>query len=179
MAASKSSSSADDYLIVAKTVAAYGVKGWVKIKSFTSPEKNFLSYEKGFLYLNKQWQSVEIEQAKVHGKGLIAKFVGCDDRNAAELLVKSDFAILSADLPDLEEGDFYWHQLEGLNVTCDGKLIGQISHLLETGSNDVLVVKPSAESFDDRERLLPYRPEVVLTVDLDGGLMQVDWDLDF
>jgi 16S rRNA processing protein RimM len=54
-----------------------------------------------------------------------------------------------------------------------------VDHLLETGANDVLVVKACAGSLDDRERLLPYIAQCVQSVDLPGGEMHVDWDADF
>jgi 16S rRNA processing protein RimM len=57
--------------------------------------------------------------------------------------------------------------------------LGCIDYLLETGSNDVIVVKPSDDSIDDKERLIPYRPNVVLHVNLETQCVDVDWDLDF
>jgi 16S rRNA processing protein RimM len=84
-------------------------------------------------------------------------------------------------LPDLEAGEYYWSQLENLLVyTESGVLLGRVSHLMETGANDVLVVKGTAESIDREQRLIPWLPDqVVKEVDLDSGLMRVDWDPDF
>jgi 16S rRNA processing protein RimM len=91
-------------------------------------------------------------------------------------------------LPDLPSGDYYWHQLQGLNVYAiedsddgDGKiLLGQVDHLIETGSNDVLVVRKCKGSLDGKERLIPYLPDqVVLAVDLESGTIEVDWDPEF
>lgn len=70
--------------------------------------------------------------------------------------------------------------MEGLKVIDQGgQLLGVIDHLLETGANDVMVVKPCAGSLDDRERLLPYTGQCVLSIDLAAGEMRVDWDADF
>jgi 16S rRNA processing protein RimM len=83
-------------------------------------------------------------------------------------------------LPDLTEDEYYWYQLQGLSVIDQlGQLLGTIDHLLETGANDVMVVKPCQGSLDDRERLLPYTAQCVLAVDLDAGEMRVEWDADF
>ncbi|HAF90280.1 MAG TPA: 16S rRNA processing protein RimM, partial [Pseudomonas sp.] len=80
----------------------------------------------------------------------------------------------------LEEGEYYWHQLQGLKVIdALGQLLGVVDHLLETGANDVLVVKPCVGSLDDRERLLPYTDQCVQQIDLVAGEMRVDWDADF
>ena len=84
----------------------------------------------------------------------------------------------------MPEGEFYWHQLEGLEVfTVDGECLGKVHHLLETGSNDVLVVHATASSIDQRERLIPYLPDlpdqVVKGVDLENSRIVVDWDPEF
>ena len=99
---------------------------------------------------------------------------GIDDRNKAEELVNFEISIASDALPELEDGDFYWHQLEGLQVVnLEGQLLGKVDHLLETGANDVMVVK------GEQERLIPFVMErVVLGVDLDKGEIEVDWEWD-
>jgi 16S rRNA processing protein RimM len=176
-------SDANNYLVIGRVIDVYGLKGWVKVKSFTQPATNFLDYPQCFLSTGKHWQPLKIEAGKMHGKGLVVKFAGYDDRCAAEKLLKHDFAVKTEELAVLEEGDFYWHQLEKLQVfviTDEGeRLLGKVDHLLETGSNDVLYIKPCEGSVDKRERLLPYRPEVVLKVDLAASKMLVDWDVEF
>lgn len=179
---------ANDYLVIGRVVSAYGLKGWVKVKSFTQPDTNFLKYVDCFIApvsdSKKHWQPAEIEQGKQHGKVLAIKFVGYEDRTAADTLLKHEIAIKLDDLPDLADEDYYWHQLEGLEVWSvaeseNEQFLGKVSHLLETGSNDVLVVKSCKGSIDKQERLLPYRPEVVLDIDLDASKMTVSWDPDF
>ena len=86
-------------------------------------------------------------------------------------------------LPTLAEGDYYWRQLQGLQVWCQEEdkreLLGTVDYLIETGANDVLVVKASEDSLDDRERLIPYLPgDVVTRVDLEAGTLEVNWFLD-
>jgi 16S rRNA processing protein RimM len=180
----------DEYLIIGNTCGIYGLKGWVKIKSFTEPDTNILSYKDCYISTDKQsWQTAKMENGKVHGKGLVAKFAGFDDRTAVEKMGKFFIATKLSDLPELEQQEYYWHQLEGLEVfsvyTDQGSeknnrvLLGKVHHLLETGSNDVLVVQASTGSIDDRERLLPYRPEVILSVNLSSASMEVDWDPEF
>ena len=86
-------------------------------------------------------------------------------------------------LPVLEDGEYYWRELQGLQVWCrngEGRvLLGTVDYLIETGANDVLVVKACQGSIDKRERLIPYLPgDVVTRVDLEEGLLEVDWFLD-
>ena len=191
--------SSSDLLVIGVITQAFGIKGWVKVKSFTEPESNILHYRHCLLSHNGQQRKVEIEQARPQGKALALKLKGIDDRNQSELLRKAQLMIAADQLAQLPPDEYYWHQLQGLTVLLaseaasdsantvdtantakqDLPILGVVSHLLETGSNDVLVVKPSADSLDQRERLLPYRPEVVLEVDLDAGTLSVDWDPDF
>ena len=121
------------------------------------------------------WPIAPVTEAKTHGKGLVAKFKGCDDRDAAARLNGQEIAIRRDQLPPAEEGEYYWRDLQGLEVlTLDGVSLGKVDHLLETGANDVLVVK------GDRERLIPYvTGPIVKAVDLKAGTLQVDWDPDF
>lgn len=172
-------SATDKLLVIGVITSAYGIKGWVKVKSFTQPQTNFMDYKVCLIKQGKTWQQAEIAQAKVHGKGLVARFVGCDDRNGAEALAKSQIAIEKQQLPELDADDYYWHQLIGLEVWVDDQWLGHVSHLLETGSNDVLVVKACQGSIDSKERLLPFRPEVILQVDTDAGKILADWDTEF
>ena len=88
--------------------------------------------------------------------------------------------IEKSELPELEAG-FYWYQLEGLRVvTTSGQDLGKVHHLMETGANDVLVVKGDAQSVDKIERLVPYIDgSVIKQVDLKQGLIVVEWDKDY
>ena len=119
--------------------------------------------------------------ARVQGRILVVRLKGMNDRNQALELVDFEVCVPRDALPQLEEGEFYWHQLVGLQVvTLDGLVLGRIDHLLETGSNDVIVVKPCEGSLDQRERLLPYLPgQYVHDIDLTSGVMRVEWDPEF
>jgi 16S rRNA processing protein RimM len=174
-----------DPVVIGRITGVYGVKGWLKVHSFTEPLDNFLSYQNCFIQRQGQWQPLAIEAGRQHGKGLVIKLPGVDDPEAARAFSGCDVAVTVAELPALDEDEFYWHELAGLQVFVDhaerGRLLlGRVDHLFETGANDVLVVRPCEGSIDQRERLLPYLPEqVVLAIDLDAGTLQVDWDPDF
>ncbi|BDX18970.1 MAG: ribosome maturation factor RimM [Pseudomonadales bacterium] len=168
-------------VVLGKIVSVHGVRGAVKVYSHTDPLDNVLDYAEWSLNRGSEQRTVSVLGGRVQGRVLVVNLKGIDDRNKAEELVDFEISIASDALPELEDGDFYWHQLEGLQVVNqEGQLLGKVDHLLETGSNDVMVVKPCAGSVDQRERLLPYLPgQFVIKVDLETQVMQVDWDAEF
>ena len=108
-------------------------------------------------------------------KGVVAKLKGCDDRTAAENLAKRDIGIPRDALEDAGEGEVFWFDLIGCDVVnTAGENFGKVETLLETGANDVLVVKRGTE-----EILIPYVDEVILKVDSEAKLVTVDWTKDF
>jgi 16S rRNA processing protein RimM len=171
----------EDLTIVGQITSVYGVKGWVKIYSHTQPMDGILSYKPWIIKRNGEWITIKVEVSRKHGKGLVAKLENVDDRDVASLYCGSDIAIERALLPELESGDYYWSQLEQLTVyTLADQALGKVSHLIETGSNDVLVVHGDSDSIDSRERMIPYLPDqVVKEIDLEKGFMRVDWDPEF
>jgi 16S rRNA processing protein RimM len=179
------SSPTDQYLVAGKFTAAYGIKGWLKVHVFLDEPSDLTRYSLFCRRAGSQTlQPLKLLAVKPHGKGYVAQLDGCDDRNAAELMVRCELLLERSALPDLEEGDFYWNDLLGLQVisSYEGKeySLGIVDALLETGSNDVLVVKGSQGSMDKRERLIPYLPnDVVVQVDLTVGNIIVNWDPEF
>ncbi len=152
----------------------YGVRGWVKVYSDTRPRENILGYSPWYLLQNGQWRVHHVLAGRPQGKTLVAQLEGCDDRDQARLLLGATVAVRRHQLGDDDEG-YLWADLEGLEVvTTGGSRLGVVDHLMETGSNDVLVVR------GERERLIPWLPEqVVREVLLDEGRILVDWDPDF
>ena len=126
-----------------------------------------------------------LEDMKAHGSSkIVAKLLNCDDRDLAEKFRGVQIAIKRDDLSkfDLEEGEFYWHDLEGLEVFDEsGHFFGLVSHVLATGANDVLVVK-NTDNKDKKtqEHLIPFvYNHYILKVDYDNKRIIVDWDFDF
>jgi 16S rRNA processing protein RimM len=170
-----------DVTIVGKITTAFGIKGWVKVYSFTEPMKNILNYKRWLLKVNGQWKAYQLRDGKPQGKGLVAALQGVDDRDEALALSQVEIAIPSDELPQLENDEFYWFQLEGLKVvTLNGQLLGKVSHLFNSGApHDVLTVKGCEGSVDQQERLIPYVEQTVKNVDLEAGEIQVDWEADY
>ena len=169
-------------LIVGRITAVYGVRGWLKVYSYTQPIENLLNYSQHCVKRNNAWQPLCLVEGHRHGKGLVVRIDGVDDNDAAVDYCQCDLAVPVTALPALAVGEFYWHQLQGLQVITAREqiLLGTVHHLLETGANDVLVVRGGQGSIDRRERLIPYLPErVVLEVNVADGWIRVDWDPEF
>lgn len=165
-------------VIMGKLTSPYGVKGWLKVFSHTSPMEGILDYTHWSVEKNGTVKRYKVLQGRRQGKGLVAQLEGVSDRDAAEALSDATILLAKEELPSLEEDEFYWHQLEGLKVvTLDGVVLGQVDHLFETGANDVLVVRGGEGG---KEHLLPYLPDqVIQRIDLDAQEMVVDWDPEF
>ncbi|WKE66471.1 ribosome maturation factor RimM [Gallaecimonas kandeliae] len=169
-------------ITVGRLGAPYGIRGWVKVNSFTDDPENIFSYQPWLLGRDGDWQERGIVKWRRHNKGLVVLLDQVTDRNGAELLNGMDIAVEASQLPELADGDYYWRDLEGLRVVnLQGYDLGQVDHLMETGSNDVLVVKAnSRDSFGQRERLIPFVTEqFIKKVDIPGGVIEVDWDPSF
>ena len=174
------SAPAEDLIVIGKIVSVHGVRGDVKVYSFTDPIDNLLDYRNWTLRRGGEVKQVELVKGRLQGKILVATLKGLSDREEARTYADFEICIPRSELPPLAGDEYYWYQLQGLTVINQlGQTLGKVDHLLETGANDVLVVKPCEGSLDDRERLLPYTDHCVLKVDLDAGEMQVEWDADF
>ncbi|MCY4428347.1 MAG: ribosome maturation factor RimM [Halieaceae bacterium] len=171
---------AEERLIIGRIGGPYGIRGWVKIRSFTEPIEGLLDYRNHHIKRKGVWGAVQFEEGRRHGKGLVARLRDVDSRNAAEAVAGCEVAVAAAELPPLREDEFYWHQLQGLEVRCGEELLGRVGHLLETGANDVLVVNPCSGSRDRRQRLIPWlRGGVVTRVNLTEACLDVDWDPEY
>lgn len=167
-------------LVLGKIVSVHGLRGEVKVYSYTDPITNLLDYRHWTLRRGTEYQRVEVARGRAQGNVLVVKLKGLNDRELARTYADFEIIVPKHQLPELPKGEYYWHQLKGLKViTTAGQWLGRVDHLLETGANDVLVVRPCEGSLDDRERLLPYIDQCVQRVDLDTGEMRVDWDADF
>lgn len=171
----------DDYVVLGKLTSPYGVKGWLKVYSYTSPMEGILDYAEWIIRLRGETTTRRLIQGRRQGRGLVASLDGVNSKEQAELLAGAEVLLPKQELPELDTGEYYWHQLEGLRVvTLQGIDLGRVDYLFETGANDVLVVKGDERSVDDRERLLPFLPdEVIRETDLAAGTLTVDWDPEF
>ena len=162
-------------ILLGKISGVFGVKGWVKIYSHTSPIQQIIRYSPLYLKSRHGWEPVEVENGQKQGKGVIAKLAGVNDRDAAFAMIGSELGIRREQLPELKNDSWYWSDLEGLRVVnTEGFELGYVAWLFSTGSNDVLVVE------GDKEHMLPWlEPDVIQSVDMEKKELLVDWDPEF
>ncbi|WP_261815937.1 ribosome maturation factor RimM [Vibrio gallicus] len=169
-------------IVVGKLGATYGIRGWLKVHSFTDSAENIFQYSPWLLNQNGSLVEYKVESWKRHNKGYVCKLEGIDVREDAHLLTNFEISINAASLPKLSEDEFYWRELFGMQVvTTKGYSLGTVDDILETGSNDVLVVKANLkDAFGKKERLIPFLEEQVVTnIDRDAQRIEVDWDPGF
>ena len=164
----------DSRILIGQVSGCFGVKGWLKVFSYSQPRENITTY-KSWIIGGKLYESVE---SKKNGKLIVAKLKGIDDKETAATLMGQDMEIEQDQLPQLESNHYYWRDLIGLNVSNNqGIDFGKIKSLLETGANDVIIIK------GERERLIPYiadgsEHQTIIKVDLETQTMVVDWHED-
>jgi 16S rRNA processing protein RimM len=164
--------SSESIVTIGKIVGVHGVKGYIKIHAET---ESFSLMTPGISVIvrepNGTNRVMEIADARPQGRLLLLRLKGVFDRTAAETLPGSDILIEKSRLPDLEPDTYYWADIFGMSVvTVEGETIGTVASLIETGSNDVYVVKTQ----DNDEILIPAIGSVVLEIDLDRKIMRVD-----
>ena len=152
----------------------YGTRGWVKVHSSTEPPGNILRYTPWQVGRCGRWSPIGVAEGRVQGRGVIVRLDGCHDRDGAGEYRGCEIAVERSRLPDVEDGEFYWTDLVGLRVaTTGGVRLGEVERMMETGANDVMVVR------GDIERLIPFLPgTVVQSVDIERGAIIVDWHPD-
>jgi 16S rRNA processing protein RimM len=170
-----SAAAGDREVVVGRIAGIYGVKGWVRVTSYTDPAENILRYGPWIIGRGHPQRACRILAGRVHGRGILAHIEGIEDREAARGLIGAEIRVGRVQFAAPEPGRQYWADLIGLRVVNRaGQLLGVVDHLMQTGANDVLVVT------GERRRLLPYVPgRVVTRVDLQAGTIEVDWDQDF
>jgi len=165
-----------DFVILGRISGVHGVRGWVKVYAETRAREDILRYSPWYLREPTGWQARQPLEGRVQGSGVVVvRLEGIDSIDQARALIDAEIAIKREQLPELKHGEYYWSDLEGLKVVnVEGIELGTVSHLFETGANDVLVVKDG-----ERERLIPFTKDTVMKVDLQARVIHVDWDPEF
>ena len=142
--------------------------------SYTEPREAVLQYKGLLLGRNGDWQPIKVAEGQRHGKTVILHLEGFDDRDQAAALIGTEIGAMRSELPEPEDGHYYWLDLIGLKVVHrDGTELGTIKDMLETGANDVMVVA------GEQERLIPFiKGRFIINVDLNEKQVDVDWEWD-
>lgn len=166
----------EDCLIpVGRVGAPHGVRGWIRVDSSARPPESILEFREWWLGPAGGERPYELASGRMQGERVVASLVGVDDRDSAAELRHAVISVPRQQLPPLPGDEWYWADLIGLEVrTPEGVVLGSVIDLLETGANDVLVVR------GERERLIPWVPnQFVVGVDRDQGVLTVRWDPEF
>ena len=144
--------------------STHGIRGEVKVFPTTDRLEQFETLDTVFLDTGKQLLTMEIEKVRYFKKMLIVKFKGYDNINDIEPYKGKDLLITRDQAVPLEENEYFIADIIGCRaVTDEGRELGVVDDVLETGANDVFLVKKP----DGKELLLPYIEECILAVDLE------------
>jgi len=158
-----------------RIVAPYGLRGWVKIQTFTSAPDSLLNYDEWWLPAGAAgWKPVRVESGKVHGQVVLAKLEGFGTPEQVVALGRVDIAVPRSALPPAADGEYYWTDLVGLEVVnLVGETLGAVDSLMDNGAQSILVVR------GERERLIPFVEAIVRRVDTGSKVIVVDWGADY
>ncbi len=157
------------YLVIGKIRRPHGVVGEVLMEVITDfPER----IQKGArVFIGEENSIQQIRSARHHNKGIIVSFQGYDLPEEVGIFRNQLVKVQSKDAQPLEEGEYYHHELIGLRVVdIRGRVVGSLVEILETGANDVFIVKTDL----GKEILLPVIDEVIENIDVDAGLITVN-----
>ncbi len=163
-----------NHVVVGRFGRVFGVRGYITVHSFTRPRDNILDYSPWFALIGGKLQRLEVLDKQSRPKSAVALIEGYQQREAAASLVNVYIAIERNQLPGLPQGQYYWDELIGLQVSNQqGIEFGVVKNLMNTGSTDVLIVE------GERRRLIPFQMDrFIISVDLEQKHILVDWDAD-
>lgn len=164
---------------------AHGVRGWVRVRSDMEPAEELLRHDTWLIERDGVWRPVGVLSARAQGSRLVAHLEGIGDRDAAADLTGARLGLPRGVLPDLDDGQYYWADLIGLEVLDEaGESLGAVREMMETGANDVMVIRPPGgppacggrRAAAAGDRIVPFLVGgVVREVDLEAGCIRVAW----
>jgi 16S rRNA processing protein RimM len=173
MAARTGNSGRSDVVVLGRVGAPFGVHGWVKVSSYTDPVQGIADYSAWTLAQGGDTRPVEVLDSKMAGRGVAVQLAGIETIEAARALTGAEIQVARAALPPIEAGEFYLHDLLGLQaVNREGESLGQVDGFLELPAHPVVVLR------GDRERLVPLVPERIVELNLAAGRLTLDWHVD-
>ena len=160
-------------MVLGKIASPFGVKGWVKVMSFTDPPDNILDYATLQMGGPGKWTPVKVEEGRVTGKGVLAKLAGIESPEVARTRVGLELGVRRSELPPAAPGEYYWTDLEGFAATnAEGESLGRIDHFRSTPTGPVVIVR------GEREHWIPFVKDRIVKVDLAAASIVLDWPAD-
>ena len=164
---------------VGRLGAAHGVRGWLRVQSYTDPPQRLFEWSTWQLQAQSKdkigaIREVKLLEARPQGNGWIARLQGVEERDAASRLTGQMILVEYEALPPTEGREHYRDDLVGFEVkNLDGVLLGAVDHYIDTPGNTVMVIQ------GEREHLVPVTREHLRSVDKDARSLVVDWPEDF
>lgn len=170
----------DTHLLIGELKSAYGIKGWLWVYAYTDPRENIFEYTPWVYRLGAAYRALEIDNWRVQGSGLVVKLQGVDDRTAAERYTGTKIWLDKANLPKPQEGEVYVSDLIGLTVRLStGEVIGRVAEFIDNAAHPIVKVIPSKDGVDNQTRLIPWHDSTIVKVDVEAGVVELDWFLDY
>jgi 16S rRNA processing protein RimM len=162
-------------VVLGRVAGAHGIRGWLRVMSFTEPEEALLDYSPWHLRgADGRDQEYAVREAAVAGRVLRVALEGVDDRNAAERLNGCEIIVARSALPAAGEREHYQHDLLGCRVVnIDGAELGELVHFADGAASPLMVIKGRVE------RWIPAAPPYLRRVNLPERLVVVDWPEDY
>lgn len=160
-----------EWIEIGQIAGAHGIKGEVKVQTFSRHPKDVLQYDQWWLMFEHP-EPFLIEEGRVSkNHQVVVRFKKVKDRNQAETLKGVMVVVKASQLPKLPEGEYYWRDVMGLKVVNQNdEVLGKVTKIHETGANDVLQID------GNEERLIPWVDQFVKRIDLENGIIRVDWE---
>ncbi len=170
----------NDLIQIATLKKPYGIKGWLWVFSLTDNRSDIFNMPQWYMKTATGFKPLTVNEWREQGAGLVASFKEVPDRNMAETMNGVSVWVDKSHLPALSENEYYWSDLVGLTVINEeGENLGMIKEIFESPAHEIIYIKPTSESIDDEERLIPWHVDIVLNVDLAAKTMLVAWGKDY
>jgi 16S rRNA processing protein RimM len=161
---------AGPWIELGRVLGPFGVRGWVRIESFTEPRAGILAYRTWHLRRLGERRMVRVQEARPHGRQFAVRIEGCADRDGAARLAGDAIEVPRSALPPLGAREYYRADLVGMTVRqMGGEILGTVAYFVDTPAHAVMVVQ------GERERWVPASARHLRRVDLAERTVWVDW----
>lgn len=166
---------------VAELKKPYGIQGWLWVFSFTEDREAIFDMQPWVINTAMGQKTLTVKNWRAQGNGYVVQLNEVPDRNMAETMFGVAIFADKGNLSDLSDDEYYWADLVGLTVISqqDNAVLGRVKELFETGAHAIMVVKPTDDSVDSEERLIPWHKQTIGDVDLTNKTVMVDWGRDY
>lgn len=167
-------------ILIGKFSIPYGIKGWIKINSFSEKKENIFFYQPWYTKDSKKVKIINIKKWKKQYSSLIVQIENFNNRDEINFFKKKEIFIKSESLPELKNS-YYWKDIINCKVlNKQNKYLGTVKKIIETGANDVLIVQYYTNKklkIQCQEIFIPFiDKKIIKNVDIINKIIMVDWD---